>query len=903
MLFIEPVELLSGGNYTCVVKNRAGLDSYTTFLDVEAPPKWVQTIGDGKIAYGSEAKLQCQASGSPVPTVRWQRFDEASQTWLTFNAVGESLVIPRVTLNETGRYRCSADNGVSPSVEHTLTVAVYDAPKIQPFSFPHRLKVQSKTSVTCIATDGTPPFAFSWLKDGVEVTTLKNIRREKKENDYSVLIIEPVEAINSGNYTCIVKNKAGFDSHTAYLEVEAPPTWKSVPKNVDVVEGEPLVVSCHAHGSPTPKVTWMFKKEAPPRLNPAKRVGVQSAKSKELQRTMRSISWILETKVSRLLLVVLIQVATGVSSEKVSPKIIAFHFRKTIKPGENARTTCLVEAGDAPMTFSWLRNGVAASLTRNVQIQSHADYSILNVNPVDATSAGNFTCIVKNKAGFDSFTAYLDVEAPPEWKREPADKTGVLGSNVDIDCWGTGSPAPKITWHHVKEDGAERPIDEIFQSRAVTYLNGTLRLHELQVGDSGSYTCTADNGVPPVLKKTVSLKIHAAKSERQLIGKSVQQHHSTVHPNGTLVLSYLGIDDMGQYVCEADNGVKPSLQKIITIRVNAAPTWKTLASDKAVVWNETLHLDCPAVGYPKPQLSFKKKSANGGGQEWVQITETDRHTIHQNGTIIIRRTVLADAGSYLCEAHNGVTPNARHIVRIVVNEPVEISNAGNYTCIAKNRAGFDSFTAYLDVQAPPLWKKRPEDVRVNIGHRAIIECLATGSPTPKIKWRKQQKEGVAGGWANLHSSVHLKMHDNGTLILEEVSAADGGQYSCEADNGIAPSATLAFSVIVNAAPSWKKKAEDVRVNSGAKARIECLATGSPTPRIKWRKQAKESKTGWADLESSNLIKPYENGTLVIEDVSTAEGGQYSCEADNGMAPSATLMFSITVNGESKGKKI
>lgn len=153
-------------------------------------------------------------------------------------------------------------------------------------------------------------------------------------------------------------------------------------------------------------------------------------------------------------------------------------------------------------------------------------------------------------------------------------------------------------------------------------------------------------------------------------------------------------------------------------------------------------------------------------------------------------------GREIANAKNVLVDTKRGASFIIV-EPVEISNAGNYTCIAKNRAGFDSFTAYLDVQAPPLWKKRPEDVRVNIGHRAIIECLATGSPTPKIKWRKQQKEGVAGGWANLHSSVHLKMHDNGTLILEEVSAADGGQYSCEADNGIAPSATLAFSVIVN----------------------------------------------------------------------------------------------------------
>ncbi|CAN7943923.1 unnamed protein product, partial [Ixodes pacificus] len=185
----------------------------------------------------------------------------------------------------------------------------------------------------------------------------------------------------------------------------------------------------------------------------------------------------------------------------VAPKVQPFQFRKTTKPGETVKTTCFAEAGDPPLTFSWLRNGLDVSSLKNVQIKSHAEVSVLTISPVDASSAGNFTCIVKNRAGFDSFTSLLEVEAPPEWKREPADKTGVLGSNVDIDCWGTGSPAPKITWHHVK-------------------------------------------------------------------GKSVHQHHSTVHSNGTLVLSYLDIDDMGQYVCEADNGVKPSLEKTITVRVN-----------------------------------------------------------------------------------------------------------------------------------------------------------------------------------------------------------------------------------------------------------------------------------------------------------------------------------------------
>lgn len=125
MLLIEPVDTLSGGNYTCVVKNRAGLDSYTSFLDVEGPPRWVRTMGDTRIAYGSEARLECEATGSPMPIIRWEKLQEQSQSWFKVNTEGQSLEIPKVTFNETGTYRCSADNGVSPHLEHILILGVY----------------------------------------------------------------------------------------------------------------------------------------------------------------------------------------------------------------------------------------------------------------------------------------------------------------------------------------------------------------------------------------------------------------------------------------------------------------------------------------------------------------------------------------------------------------------------------------------------------------------------------------------------------------------------------------------------------------------------------------------------------------------------------------------------------
>ncbi|KAH6928162.1 hypothetical protein HPB50_012351 [Hyalomma asiaticum] len=40
----------------------------------------------------------------------------------------------------------------------------------------------------------------------------------------------------------------------------APPVWKAVPGNTDIVEGQKLALSCKAHGSPVPKVAWMFRK-------------------------------------------------------------------------------------------------------------------------------------------------------------------------------------------------------------------------------------------------------------------------------------------------------------------------------------------------------------------------------------------------------------------------------------------------------------------------------------------------------------------------------------------------------------------------------------------------------------------------------------------------------------------
>ncbi|XP_077540885.1 cell adhesion molecule Dscam2-like [Haemaphysalis longicornis] len=193
------------------------------------------------------------------------------------------------------------------------------------------------------------------------------------------------------------------------------------------------------------------------------------------------------------------------SSIKVTPKIIAFSFAGTAKPGNNVRTTCLLAEGDMPVTFTWLRNGVDASHSKNVHIVSHSDFSVLSINPVDGQSAGNYTCIAKNRAGFDSFTAFLDVEAPPNWLREPQDMGGTLGTALLVPCAASGSPPPTIRWF--KLQGGESPFPNKPAQPLETNQNGSLVIQQLEPHHAGQYVCEAGNGINPTLRKTISVKV------------------------------------------------------------------------------------------------------------------------------------------------------------------------------------------------------------------------------------------------------------------------------------------------------------------------------------------------------------------------------------------------------------
>lgn len=76
-----------------------------------------------------------------------------------------------------------------------------------------------KVVVSCVAMEGDEPLSFAWLKNGQPVSSNRGVIVAMFTANIASLTIPEVTAMDVGNYTCVVSNKAGKDSFTSSLIV------------------------------------------------------------------------------------------------------------------------------------------------------------------------------------------------------------------------------------------------------------------------------------------------------------------------------------------------------------------------------------------------------------------------------------------------------------------------------------------------------------------------------------------------------------------------------------------------------------------------------------------------------------------------------------------------------------
>ncbi|XP_066885425.1 neogenin isoform X14 [Kogia breviceps] len=254
-------------------------------------------------------------------------------------------------------------------------------------------------------------------------------------------------------------------------------------------------------------------------------------------------------------------------------------------------------------------------------------------------------------------------------------------------------------------------------------------------------------------------------------------------------------------------------------------------------------LNCSAYSEPSPKIEWKKDGT------FLNLVSDDRRQLLPDGSLFISNVV-----------------HSKH------NKPDE----GYYQCVAtvESLGTIVSRTAKLTVAGLPRFSSQPEPSSVYVGNSAILNCEVNADLVPFVRWEHNRQP--------LLLDDRLNKLPSGTLVISNATEGDGGLYRCIVESGGPPKYSDEVELKVLPDPDvtsnlvfLKQPSSLVRV-IGQSAVLPCVASGLPTPTIRWMKNEEA-----LDTESSERLVLLAGGSLEISDVTEDDAGTYFCIADNG----------------------
>ncbi|XP_049512981.1 Down syndrome cell adhesion molecule isoform X2 [Dermacentor silvarum] len=232
----------------------------------------------------------------------------------------------------------------------------------------------------------------------------------------------------------------------------------------------------------------------------------------------------------------------------------------------------------------------------------------------------------------------------------------------------------------------------------------------------------------------------------------------------------------------------------------------------------------------------------------------------------------------LAEDHRVSASRQSDMLYTLTIRDVGPDDVGNYSCVARNARGEDTFTAPLAVSAAPVWSAEPSDAEAIQGKNLYLPCGAVGYPKPNVVWKIQlgNREFVP-----LHPVGRQRILDNGTLMVAAVETQDAGVYRCEVSNGIEPSLGKTVTVSVHVPPTIAKGSTEVSVKRGDIAKIACDVTGELPLVVTWEKDDSPLIPSTERYETHEEVTPTGvQSVLVIHNTVKKDASQYVCIAKN-----------------------
>ncbi|XP_018515715.1 vascular endothelial growth factor receptor kdr-like [Lates calcarifer] len=438
--------------------------------------------------------------------------------------MSKGLVLPNVTMEDKGLYRCKAEIEPTRHKNATAKVLVFEHPFLN-VSYRHerpstvtvkegRKKLVFEPKVNALP----PPDMVAWFKDGVPLNTTSTCY---KMSGFSLIIID-VQQKHAGVFTISLGNQAkGLYKNLSYtLVVTVKPSISEAElATVDVqpyMLGKHPQLTCTASGVPLPTITWYWQPCHPnatfknciadtePTLvstddrgnhshNWIKSISIKPELVKGINKTVSTLV-IGEASVSGEYSCVA-QNEDGVSNMSIPFYVADNPDEVTIEPrtaieGDNVTLTCRA-ARYLYTDLKWL-GSANQTITTNVSSLKLSRYSIslsLHLHNVSQNSTRGYKCKayrLNERVELKTAALTVDVRKRPWLSQNLTNQDVNSSSTLMLACFAQGVPRPFIVWH---KNGVQ-----VKQGPGITLgEDGTLTIERVKKDDEGLYECIAKN--------------------------------------------------------------------------------------------------------------------------------------------------------------------------------------------------------------------------------------------------------------------------------------------------------------------------------------------------------------------------------------------------------------------------
>ncbi|XP_073961096.1 cell adhesion molecule Dscam2-like isoform X2 [Choristoneura fumiferana] len=529
----------------------------------------------------------------------------------------------------------------------------------------------------------------------------------------------------------------------------------------------------------------------------------------------------------------------------VSGNIIITHNfnEKIVTPGDDVSLQCSA-TGERPPRFVWDRDGVIISSNTEQrytigQMMSPTGVGVvshLNISRTRVEDGGLYSCTAIEGESSVSHSARIDVYGPPYIRSLPPIKVQ-SGEPLKLRCPYYGFPISKLDWEY-----KGKKILTTITSQRVRYKRSNTKRRKRNT-NLRNFEYEPDADLKSIQNSEEITSLDGFKNNGDL---RIKRQLFDPNEDGVLSIPRVVKEGSGElYTCIVHSPSGEMARRSFEIQVVEAPELDELRVGSGLKEGQIVQITCNIIsGDPPIYFSWLKDGKK-------------------------------------MPASLKITERSSELFSVLIIKRVSLEHCGKYTCIATNHVGKVNQTADLYINVAPKWIDEPTNSSLLLGQRGVVYCNANGYPTPQIHWMK--RDTTLGIWRPVLDLAGggIMSYPNGTLVIEVVSLADEGVYSCNVENGVGESLNKNLWISVNKPVHFESVGANLTTKMGLPVTLTCRPLGDNPIRVKWSLNGNpvdftSSRISVSETKTHNGVK----SVISINFVESRDGGLYECRASN-----------------------